>query len=749
MTAFVLAGAIAAMNPEADIASRPTAVSDQELFAALDLKRPGLAKVRAAVNARDYAAAAAAWAEYFRARLKPTPHFNRATWPAFVKQEFPQLVEPIVQEADKLAKGHIAHAFVRLPVRGRRIDWLHNPKKDTNYIGLVGSQWFMNPLGRAYLLTGDEKYAETFAWIFESWYDQLDAIVKFRGGFTFGTVFRAYYPGIRSRILVDNYYCMAQSPALSPAVHVKIMKHLLANAAWLYRQERRYRRGNQQVAAVLGLGIIGIVFPEFRSAEAWAGRAEKRMKEHLQRDFFPDGGHKELCTQYHKTCLRDMSYVALTAERNGRPSLFRDKEAVPLLEKSHEWLARLVMPTGETPALHSAVFSTDWAVHLTIAARYFRRPDFLWLARRFWQQGIAPTQKAPFAFACYLVNEELGRRAFAGIKPKRPEHNSVHLDTSGFAVMRTGWTEADRYLVFQYGRANTGHAYPGALAFCLEMNRELIATNPGSPRSYRHPAYGYCHSTRSHNVVTIDGRSHPSQRGIAPGGKLHTLADLPGAWYVSASHGGYRSEFQATHSRSILVVKKGPILIRDQVTGAAGHRAEWNFHTPLTPTVGAKKPGKAPDRRIALRGGYRLCPAFPGEIVRITQEKRWEAVLPRDCQPDDCGTAVNVLRLEKAISGHGVQFCIALMEHDGQIEAITRQAFRLRAARRTFLVLFRDREPHVSVLDVETDAECVCVCFEGTQARRVWLVAGKSLTIAGRSWLDADEPQSLELTRPQ
>ena len=40
-------------------------------------------------------------------------------------------------------------------------------------------------------------------------------------------------------------------------------------------------------------------------------------------------------------------------------------------------------------------------------------------------------------------------------------------------------------------------------------------------------------------------------------------------------------------------------------------------------------------RTAVLRGRatYRLCPAFPKEITSVKTDQRWEAVLPRDCQP--------------------------------------------------------------------------------------------------------------------
>ncbi len=725
-------------------ADQPQAVrvTEQDLWKAIDLDRPGLAKLKAAVAADDAEAAAVAWAEYFAARTEPTCHFDRRTWPAYVCRDFPAVAEAMLREAERVATGDLSHGTVRLtvegPVPGGSIDWLHNPQKDTSYVGLVGSQWFMNPLGRAYLLTGDDRFAAAFAWIFASWFEHQDAICTSQGGLGFDPVYRAYYPGIQSRILVDNYYAMADSPALSPAVHVRVMRQLLACARFLERQERAYRRGNQQVAAVLGLGIVGLVFPEFREAEGWVDRAETIMAAHLENDFFADGGHRELCTQYHKTCLRDMSYVALTSEHNGRPSPLLRGENGAALQRGVDWLARLVMPTGETPPLHSAVFSTDHAVYSLISAIHFRRRDHAYLASRFWQRGEAPSQKAPLAFGVYLLCSPLERSALAIAEP--PDYLSTHLAASGLAIMRTGWEPGDRYLVFQYGSANTGHAYPVALSFLLEMNGELVVTHAGSPRSYRHTAYRYCHSTMSHQTVSIDGRSYPNVNGVAPGGGLECCADLPGLWYVSAYHEDYKVSLGAVHRRKIVVVKGGPVLVVDRIEGGQGHTAQWNFHTPLRAAVQA-------DRSVTLRGkhAYHLTLAQPDDLSGVKTGRHWAAVLPRDCQPDDCGAQVVGLALAKPIGADGATFAVGLFEGRGAVRRDAANVFRLTHGDRQYVVLTGPGETTFEGHRIEADGRLTVVQCDRRQPSRAWVVEGRRLKAVGRGLLAEDRPVTREL----
>jgi hypothetical protein len=664
-----------------DIHLHPAEVSDEELFASLDLDRPGLEAVKSCVAAGDYAGAAEAWTTYWRQRKTPILHFDREAWPATIRRDYPALGQAMVAMADRIAAGELKCATVALPVSGREIDWLSNPTKDTNYVDLTGSWFYMSSPGRAYLLTGDERYAEAFAWVFESWYDHQSAILDFKGNLDLNTIYQAYYPGIRTRVLCDNYYCLARSPALTPGIHVKLMKQILAASSWLYADNAVYKVGNQQVAAVMGMAVAGMLLPEFRQSRAWTERGVQRMREHLQQDFFPDGGHRELCTQYHKTCLRDLCYVALVAQRNGLASFYdSDDPSHEAFERAYDWLVRIVMPRGLTPPIHSAVFSNDYAVHLQTAGEQFSRPDFLWLAGRVWDKGRVPSQKSPFSLANWIVSSPLG---FEGPKPARPKRLSDHLPDSGLAIMRSGWRPSDRYLILQYGWPNTGHAYPGALHFCLAMNGEVIATSPGSPLSYALPSYRYCHSTPSHNVVSIDGASYSGKNRIVPGGTLHKYADLGDVWYVRASHEGYREQFGAIHERQVLAIKRGPIIIRDTITGGAGHAAQWNLHTPLQ--VEPSGPG-----RVILTGHkqYTLCLADPDTLSVPETEMHWSVVPPDLCQPTDCGKEVPAITFERSISENGAEFVAAIIEGQGSIERRSEASFRVTAGRKTYVVSF-------------------------------------------------------------
>ena len=189
-----------------------------------------------------------------------------------------------------------------------------------------------------------------------------------------------------------------------------------------------------------------------------------------------------------------------------------------------------------------------------------------------------------------------------------------------------------------------------------------------------------------------------------------------------------------------VVLKEGPILIVDDVEGGRGHTAQWNFHTPLSVTVG-------PDRSVTLRGKrcYHLAPAHPDELTDVKTHNHWSAVLPRDCQPDDCGAEVTGLALEKPIEGDSAQFAVALFEGEGSIREEPKGVFRLGGAAEQYLVFTGSREAVHEDCRIEAEGRFTVLRFARRRPAQAWVVEGTKLVIDERSLLAADHPATKEI----
>src|SRR4051794_21022429 len=77
-------------------------ITDADLFAAMDLTRPGLGAVRAAVERSDWTAAYQAWAAYFAGRERPVPLVNLDAYAALPEALRRSRGQPVIEAARKL-----------------------------------------------------------------------------------------------------------------------------------------------------------------------------------------------------------------------------------------------------------------------------------------------------------------------------------------------------------------------------------------------------------------------------------------------------------------------------------------------------------------------------------------------------------------------------------------------------------------------------------------------------------------------
>ena len=229
-------------------------------------------------------------------------------------------------------------------------------------------------------------------------------------------------------------------------------------------------------------------------------------------------------------------------------------------------------------------------------------------------------------------------------------------------------------------------------------------------------------------------------KGASPGGQLECHADLPGLWYVGAYHEGYKETMGAVHRRRIVAIKEGPILIVDNIEGGQGHTAGWNFHTPLDAVVER-------DRSVTLKGRetYQLVPAHADELTDTKTKRHWAAVLPRDCQPDDCGTEVTGLSFEKPITAEGARFTVALFEGSGSIREEPEGVFRLGQGDRQYVVLCGDREAILNDKRISAEGRLAVILFVAGRPVRAWVVEGRKPMISGRDLLTAGQPVTKEM----
>ena len=452
------------------------ATADEEIaFQALDLTRPDLAAVAAAVKAGDYDAASHAWALHLRERKGFQWGGANATVPKTYS----------AQVADDAANGNVQGGQVQFTYAfpDGKIDWHYNAThhapgqaRNTEWQWQLNRMAFWADMARAYTVTQDDKYPQAFAQQLHSWIEQCPVPEKALN--KEGSAWRTIEAGIRmGHFWTPSFLRFLPSPALSDADIIAYTRSTFEHARYLRANATNV---NWLLMEMNGLATVGCFFPEFRDAADWRSYAFARLAEEAQKQLLPDGGQYELSTGYHN----DVVIGNFLAARNVALWTGRENE----------------IPATYVTALERAF---DWSMYLSTPNR--NRPK----NNDSWPGDIRPTlQKAT---ALYPQREDFLWFATDGKEGKPPEKTSVFLDWSGFAIERGSWETDANYLFFNVGPLGygglmgMGHAHQDKLNVALwAYGREILFDGGGS--SYAWDKWRvWSRSSLSHNCVLVDG----------------------------------------------------------------------------------------------------------------------------------------------------------------------------------------------------------------------------------------------------
>ena len=135
-----------------------------EVFDLLDLTRPGLEKVRAAHEGEDDAAAAADLLEYYRSRKGICTPEIRNVKKVKINKEQQKWADDALQHTFFVHKGYQPSFNY-----GEDIDWRYWPVQDNELRWQLHRHKWFTPMGYAYRVSGDEKYAKEWVYQYMDW----------------------------------------------------------------------------------------------------------------------------------------------------------------------------------------------------------------------------------------------------------------------------------------------------------------------------------------------------------------------------------------------------------------------------------------------------------------------------------------------------------------------------------------------------------------------------------------------------
>ena len=186
------------------------------------------------------------------------------------------------------------------------------------------------------------------------------------------------------------FYAFRQSPSVKDETLLDMVK-LFAEHAYHLMPASRFKSGsNWGTMEGNGLFTVGVLFPEFREAQAWRDTAVARLYGELDRQVYPDGMQIELTTGYHQVSLRNMEQPLRLAKLN---DVAMPEDYLAKMERMYHFNLYAARPDRRLPALNDGS-RTNVRRYLRDGARYFpERTDFLWMATQ-GKEGTRPARRA-------------------------------------------------------------------------------------------------------------------------------------------------------------------------------------------------------------------------------------------------------------------------------------------------------------------------------------------------------------------
>jgi hypothetical protein len=673
------------------------------------------------------------------------------------RRRWPEAEEEIAGAANGLAEGTFNLLGLRDLKLGENIDWHLEPLSrkrtplrhwsqldylDVRIAGDKKITWELNrhqyfvTLGRAYWLTGDERYADVFVSHITSWMDQNPPKLGINWASSLEVSFRSI-----AWLWALQFFKDAR--ALSPPVMLRLLKFLYLNALHLETYLSTYFSPNTHLTGeALGLFYIGLLLPEFKDAERWRELGLEILVGQLPRHVKPDGVYFEQSSYYHRYTADFYTHLAVLLRRNG---MKLPPELEPRLELLLDHLMYITRPDGTSPffgdddggrlIMLDQRPANDFRSLLSTGAVLFNRPDYKFVA------GAAAEE------TLWLLGTD-GLNTFDSIEARAPTKNSMKFPDGGYYVMRDGWTPASNYLLFDcgpHGMANCGHAHADALAIEVAAHGRTLLVDPGTfTYTGGKEMRDWFRSSMAHNTLTVDRQSSSISAGPFSWRTVthcERVAWLDHARFtlVAGRHRGYvQLAKPGTHTRSILFLKRDYWIMRDKVELSGQHELDLWFH--FDSSTSPRLEGEAVHENGAGGGLQIISFAANG---RWTKEEGWVS----HCYGERTAAPVCVFSAPAAGGIEITTFLIPQLESaPARVEEIAvsgGRGFEVHNGNSRDVLIIRDRGQAgvAQTALLISDFEYTWLRFDGsnTTPAELVLLGGQKLALAGHKIVESRE----------
>lgn len=520
---------------------------DKSVFELLDLSRPGLEKVKAAYAEGDAERAAEELLTYYRSRMGiSTPDLDLNHLSLSKREQ--QWADEALEHTFYVHDGYQPSFNY-----GKDIDWRYWPVEDNELRWQLHRHKWFTPMGKAYRLTKDEKYAEEWALQFADWirknplveipkdlYEMQEDATGEAENVRFA--WRPLEASHRLADQINQFVLFLPSPAFTPEFLTQFLANYHKHALHVMRNYSA--QGNHLLFEAQRVLYAGAFFPEFKDAAEWRKSGIDILNREIKKQVYPDGGQYELDLHYHPACINIFCKALRMADVNGFRQEFPQSYA-DTIESMIVFYMNLCYPDYTNPCFSDA------------------------------KRGNPKTEQGYYKewLKLFPGNAQIRYFATGGKEGMAPQNLAKGFLDSGFFAFRNGWNTDATVMVIKAGPKGEWHSQPDNGTFELWSHGKNLFPDSGSfvyeGNEEVTRLRNWFRRTASHNTLTLDNRNLENRQSVTR--KWQPEGDVQCLVTENESYKGL------THRRSFFFVDQTYFVIVDEASGDAAGTVNLHY----------------------------------------------------------------------------------------------------------------------------------------------------------------------------
>jgi len=441
-----------------------------------------------------------------------------------------------------------------------------NTTEDIKVIWELNRMQFLPILGKAYFLTGDEKYSEQALNYIISWIEENPYLMGVN-----------WMEGIEASMRIYSwiitYYFLLNSPNLTPEINSLILKSVYQHGKFMYDflSDKWLINNNHIIAELSGLILISLSFPYFKMAKRWLEFSLKKLEKELDKQIFDDGAAWEHSTGYQRFTTELVLYPLILLQKNEYPPPISITKKV---ERMIEFLNSISIEGGKIPLVGDedqgfVLKLNDWRYDNIIEVSstgsvLLNRNDFI-------------RHKSELTFWLFdgkIIKEKQISYGYPSFKIFRDSGYGVFKSLNDYLLFVTS-SQDKRHL-------HAGHRHLDMLSFTYAKNGEFFIVDPGTYTYFADDEMrNRFRGISMHNTITIDNKNPSNLLGLfelypPPKTKILNHGKLvEDVNFIYATHDGYNP---LIHERIVLDIPEG-FIVYDCIKGdSKPHKFESYLH---------------------------------------------------------------------------------------------------------------------------------------------------------------------------